>query len=105
MQNNKKSHIQTIGVRVRTCVSCKKKAEKSAFIRIVGTPKGEIKINKPTTVGRGMYLCKKKDCIEKAFRQKGKNAIQYHFKKKFKEILQDIHDKEIEKELLRIIQS
>lgn len=90
---------------VRTCVSCHQKAKKSTFIRIVRTPAGNIKIGESTSQGRGMYLCKKKDCILHAFHRKGKNAVQYHLRKKSKTIFQSASEKDIEKELLRIVQS
>ena len=41
----------------RTCVGCREEKDKKELIRIVHTP-----------AGRGAYLCRSAECLEKAFR-------------------------------------
>ena len=53
----------------RTCMACRNKAEKGALIRIVKEPDGKICIDVTHKKnGRGMYICKKQDCINKAIK-------------------------------------
>ncbi|MBO4693027.1 MAG: YlxR family protein [Clostridia bacterium] len=52
---------------MRMCVACRQMKPKIDLIRVVKTPEGEIvscaagKLN-----GRGAYVCKDKECIERA---------------------------------------
>lgn len=51
----------------RTCVCCKKVLPKSDLIRIVKNKEGQIFIDDTAKAsGRGAYLCKSADCLEKA---------------------------------------
>ena len=53
----------------RTCMACRNKAEKDAFIRVVKEPDGNICIdNTYKKNGRGMYICKNKECVGKAIK-------------------------------------
>ena len=69
----------------RTCMACRNKSEKGDLIRIVKEKKGQISIDNTYKInGRGMYICKNKECIQKAiktravsraFRQEVPNSI------------------------------
>ena len=59
---------------MRTCVMCKNKVAKNQLLRIVRTPEGVIEFD-PTGKknGRGAYLCRNAECIEKI--RNGKQLI------------------------------
>ena len=51
----------------RMCAVCRKKGDKNSFIRIIKDKNGQIFIDQSYRAnGRGMYICKSADCIEKA---------------------------------------
>lgn len=51
----------------RTCVACRQVRPKRELIRIVRTPEGHIQVDATGKVnGRGVYLCRKRACWEKA---------------------------------------
>ena len=55
----------------RMCNGCMEMKPKKELIRIVKSPEGEVSIDltgkKP---GRGAYICKNAECLEKAFKTK-----------------------------------
>ena len=52
---------------VRMCVGCRARAPKKELIRIVRTPDGQIVADaKGKTSGRGAYICRKAECLQKA---------------------------------------
>lgn len=55
----------------RTCIACRKKGDKSNFIKIVRDKSGQIQVEKDENLsGRGAYICKdNENCILKC--QKG----------------------------------
>ena len=56
---------------IRMCVGCGEMKEKRELLRVVRTPEGSLLID--TTgkkAGRGAYVCRKKECLQKAIRQK-----------------------------------
>ena len=54
---------------VRRCTGCGEHYPKSALIRILRTPEGEIVLDETgKKSGRGAYICKKNDCLRKARR-------------------------------------
>lgn len=56
----------------RMCVGCREMKEKRSLIRVVKTPEGEIKIDSSGKMsGRGAYVCKDVQCLQKAIRSKG----------------------------------
>ncbi|MBI5754753.1 YlxR family protein [Candidatus Peregrinibacteria bacterium] len=66
---------------LRTCVSCRKKAQKSDFFRMIRTPKGIVKIADDLGEnGRGVYLCKNRECVERAFQGKKKGIVSHFLK-------------------------
>ena len=56
---------------MRTCTGCMEMKPKKELIRVVKNKEGEISLDlvgkKP---GRGAYVCKSTDCLEKAFKTK-----------------------------------
>ena len=66
---------------MRQCVGCQERVAKPELIRIVHTPEGEIMLDPSGKKnGRGAYTCKKKECLEKAFK---KGAFNRTFKASF----------------------
>lgn len=55
----------------RMCVGCQTMVNKKELIRVVRTPEGEVLID-PTgkKSGRGAYICKNMECLEKAIKGK-----------------------------------
>ena len=56
----------------RLCVGCREMKDKRELIRVVKTPNDEICID-PTgkMSGRGAYVCRNVECLEKALKHKG----------------------------------
>lgn len=55
----------------RTCIVCRKKGDKSNFLKVVLNKNGDISIEKDKRLdGRGAYICKNKDCLEKCIKTK-----------------------------------
>ena len=55
----------------RTCIACCQKKDKKDLIRIVKNKENEIKIDKTgKQEGRGTYICKSQECLEKAMKTK-----------------------------------
>ncbi len=63
----------------RSCVGCRKKADKSEFLRIVFFDKKLVVDTEQKLDGRGCYLCLKKDCLTMAIKR---NAFNYRLKQK-----------------------
>lgn len=56
----------------RTCVGCKEKKNKNELLRIVYNKEGEVDVDKNgKKEGRGAYICKQNECLEKAIKNKG----------------------------------
>ena len=61
---------------VRTCIACRKEADKSELLRIVRTPNGEYVVDVTGKAnGRGAYVCKTKECVEKLAKTKALNRV------------------------------
>ena len=55
----------------RTCIGCNEKKEKKDLIRIVKDQEGNIKVDIAGKAnGRGAYICKNIECLEKAIKTK-----------------------------------
>ena len=55
----------------RKCVSCGSIVSKDSLIRIVRNKEGETSLDFTLNKeGRGAYICRSKECIEKAFKKK-----------------------------------
>ena len=52
---------------MRQCLGCREMFPKKELIRAVRSPEGEISLDfKGKLPGRGAYVCRKKECLEKA---------------------------------------
>lgn len=56
----------------RMCVACRNMKPKTELIRIVKTSDGTVSVDETGKVnGRGVYICKCKQCVERAAKNKG----------------------------------
>lgn len=55
---------------LRMCVSCRQMKPKNELVRVVNTPNGVIVDATGKINGRGVYLCKCKECITRALNSK-----------------------------------
>ncbi len=74
--------------RLRMCIVCREHSDKKELLRIVKNKEGEIFVDKTGKAnGRGAYICKDKECLEKLKKTKGINRA-------FKcEVKNDVYDK------------
>lgn len=57
---------------MRQCVGCRELKEKRDMIRILRTPEGEFTADLTGRKnGRGAYICRSQECLQKAMRTKG----------------------------------
>jgi len=55
----------------RMCLGCQEMKPKKELIRVVKSPDGEISIDlKGKAPGRGAYICRSSECLEKAIKAK-----------------------------------
>ena len=54
----------------RMCVSCREMKPKTMLVRIVNTENGVVVDATGKVNGRGVYICKCKQCIARAYKQK-----------------------------------
>ncbi len=72
----------------RTCISCGTETDKKQLFRLVRGADGKVAIDlKGKANGRGAYLCRKKQCWEKALK---KDKLEHIFKGKVEESSLDI---------------
>ncbi len=58
-------------VKMRKCAGCGDYFDGKSMFRIIRTPEGEVLYDKSgRRSGRGVYLCKKKECVNKVFDRK-----------------------------------
>lgn len=63
--------MKTRKIPQRMCVGCRQMMPKKELIRIVKSPEGVISVDdKGKAPGRGAYLCKNLDCLDKAYKAK-----------------------------------
>lgn len=56
---------------LRMCTGCMEMKPKRELIRVVKSPEGEVSVDLTgKKSGRGAYVCKDKNCLEKAFKTK-----------------------------------
>ena len=56
---------------MRMCTGCMEMKPKKELIRIVKSPEGEVSVDLTgKKSGRGAYICKSAECLEKAFKAK-----------------------------------
>lgn len=57
---------------MRQCIGCAQMKNKKEMIRVIKTPENTFCLDETGKKnGRGAYLCKQRDCLEKAIRSKG----------------------------------
>lgn len=62
--------------RMRTCIGCRAKAEKSAMLRVVKTPNGDVLCDKSGKMqGRGAYICSEGCLVKIKATSKLSNAL------------------------------
>lgn len=79
-------------VSVRMCVSCRQRKTKDELCRIVKSPDGVVFVDqKGTSPGRGAYICKNAECVEKS-KKSGQiqRGIKANVPKEVYEVLSDI---------------
>ena len=63
--------MKTKKIPLRMCTGCMEMKPKKELIRIVKSPEGEVSVDLTgKKAGRGAYICKSKECLEKAFKTK-----------------------------------
>ena len=63
--------MKTRKIPMRMCVGCREMKEKRSLLRIVKSPEGAISFDRVGKApGRGAYVCKSKECFEKAVKQR-----------------------------------
>ena len=56
----------------RQCVGCRESRTKRELIRVIRTPEGQVTLDETGRMnGRGAYLCRRVECLQKARRSKG----------------------------------
>lgn len=56
----------------RQCIGCGEMKNKKEMIRVIKTPEDEIKLDDTGKKnGRGAYICKSMDCLQKAMKSRG----------------------------------
>ena len=60
----------------RTCIVCRKKGDKSNFIKVVLNKNGQINIETEKKLdGRGAYICNTPECIKRCQKIKALNRV------------------------------
>lgn len=60
----------------RTCIACRTKGTKENFLKIVKNKNGAFMIEREVRLdGRGAYICKNDECIEKCKKTKALNRV------------------------------
>ena len=63
--------MKTRKIPMRMCVGCREMQEKRALLRIVKNAEGAISFDRVGKApGRGAYICKARECLDKAMKQK-----------------------------------
>ena len=72
--------MKTRKVPMRMCVGCREMKEKRSLMRVVKSPEGAISFDRVGKApGRGAYVCKSKECFERAVKQRQlERALETH---------------------------
>ena len=63
--------MKTRNIPMRMCVGCREMKEKRSLLRVVKSPEGTISFDRVGKApGRGAYVCKSKECFERAVKQR-----------------------------------
>lgn len=74
--NNERKIIVNKKIPERTCIACNQKQEKKNLIRIVKNKENEIFVDETLKMpGRGAYICKDIQCLEKLIKSKKLNKV------------------------------
>ena len=66
--------VKTRKIPMRTCIGCREQKPKKELIRVVRNKENQIFIDLTRKAnGRGAYLCRSKDCLDKAIKSKALN--------------------------------
>ena len=61
--------------RLRMCIVCREHSDKKELLRIVKNKEGQIFVDKTGKAnGRGAYICKSKECLNKLKKSRGLNG-------------------------------
>ncbi|MCD8105255.1 MAG: YlxR family protein [Lachnospiraceae bacterium] len=86
--------VQKKKVPLRKCTGCQEMKNKKEMLRVLHTPDGEILLDQTGRKnGRGAYICRSLECLEKARKNKG---LERSLKMKIPEETYDSLKKEIE---------
>ena len=67
-----KNSVRPRKVPLRQCTGCGERKEKKELVRIIKTPEDQIMIDLTGKKnGRGAYICRQKECLQKARKNKG----------------------------------
>ncbi|MGI6077048.1 MAG: RNase P modulator RnpM [Fastidiosipilaceae bacterium] len=79
----------------RMCIACRQMMPKQTLIRVVAGPEGGLRLDERGKLpGRGAYICKKQDCLNKAI---GERRIEQHLKQRFLQSEVNALEKEMKK--------
>ena len=72
--------MKTRKIPMRMCVGCREMKEKRSLMRVVKSPEGAIIFDRVGKApGRGAYVCKSKECFERAVKQRQlERALETH---------------------------
>lgn len=72
--------MKTRKIPMRMCVGCREMKEKRSLMRVVKSPEGAISFDRVGKApGRGAYVCKSKECFERAVKQRQlERALETH---------------------------
>ena len=79
---------------MRMCVGCREMKEKRQLLRIVKNAEGQISFDRVGKVpGRGAYICRSEECLEKAVRQRQlERALETKIDESvFAQLMEEIH--------------
>ena len=88
-----KNMLKNKKVPVRRCVGCQEMKSKKEMIRVIRTAEGEFSLDTTGKKnGRGAYVCRCNECLEKAIKSKG---LERSFKQKIPAEVYEILKKEM----------
>ena len=79
---------------MRMCVGCREMKEKRQLLRIVKNAEGQISFDRVGKApGRGAYICRSAECLEKAVRQRQlERALETRIDESvFAQLMEEIH--------------
>ena len=63
--------MKTRKIPMRMCVGCREMKEKRSLVRVVRSAEGAISFDRVGKApGRGAYICRSKECLQKAIKQR-----------------------------------